>query len=41
MPFSQGVLAERDAFCDLFDTEDKEIGVKAFLAREKAEWRGA
>jgi hypothetical protein len=28
-------------FCALFDTEDKEIGVKAFLAREKAEWRGA
>ena len=41
MPFSRGVLAERDAFCDLFDTEDKEIGVNAFLAREKAEWRGA
>jgi len=40
-PFGQGVLSERDMFCALFDTEDKEIGVTAFLAREKAEWRGA
>ena len=40
-PFSAGILAERDLFCALFDTEDMAIGVKAFLNREKAEWTGA
>ncbi|MBJ03280.1 MAG: crotonase [Euryarchaeota archaeon] len=40
-PFSKGILAERDLFCALFDTEDMAIGVKAFLNREKAEWTGA
>ena len=40
-PFSEGILAERDAFCALFDTADKEIGVNAFINREKAEWTGA
>ncbi|MEE2759209.1 MAG: enoyl-CoA hydratase/isomerase family protein [Candidatus Thermoplasmatota archaeon] len=40
-PFSEGILAEREMFCALFDTDDMEIGVKAFLNREKAEWTGA
>ena len=39
--FSSGILAERDMFCALFDTQDMEIGVDAFLNREKAEWTGA
>jgi enoyl-CoA hydratase len=40
-PFSAGILAERDLFCALFDTADMEIGVKAFLNRDTAEWTGA
>ena len=40
-PFSAGILAERDLFCALFDTQDMAIGVKAFLNRDKAEWTGA
>ena len=40
-PFSAGIEAERDLFCALFDTADMEIGVKAFLNRENAEWTGA
>ena len=40
-PFSAGIQAERDLFCALFDTADMEIGVKAFLNRETAEWTGA
>jgi enoyl-CoA hydratase/carnithine racemase len=41
LPLSEGILAERSAFCALFDTADKEIGVNAFLNRESAEWTGA
>ena len=40
-PFSAGIQSERDLFCALFDTADMEIGVKAFLNRETAEWTGA
>jgi len=40
-PFSAGIESERDLFCELFDTEDMAIGVKAFLNRETAEWTGA
>lgn len=40
LPFSEGILAERSEFIALFDTEDKEIGVKAFLERNDAEWVG-
>lgn len=36
---TQGVATEARAFANLFDTEDKEIGVKAFLNRESAEWK--
>ena len=40
LPFSEGVLMERSEFVALFDTEDKEIGVKAFMERFEAEWVG-
>ena len=40
LPFAEGVLAERSEFVALFDTEDKEIGVSAFLKRKDAEWVG-
>jgi enoyl-CoA hydratase len=36
---SDGIAIEAEAFANLFDSEDKEIGVKAFLAREKPEWK--
>ncbi|DAC47387.1 MAG TPA: enoyl-CoA hydratase, partial [Candidatus Poseidoniales archaeon] len=36
----EGVLTERSEFVALFDTEDKEIGVQAFLERKKPEWVG-
>ena len=36
---TEGVATEARAFAGLFDTEDKEIGVKAFLNREKAQWQ--
>lgn len=38
-PITTGISIEAEAFAGLFDTEDKEIGVQAFLAREKAEWK--
>ena len=38
LPFTEGILTERSEFVALFDTEDKEIGVSAFLKREDAEW---
>jgi len=40
LPFTEGVLAERSEFVALFDTEDKKIGVSAFLERKDAEWVG-
>ena len=40
LPFTEGVLAERSEFVALFDTEDKEIGVKAFLQRSDPKWVG-
>ena len=40
LPFSEGVLTERSEFVALFDTEDKEIGVQAFLQRKNPEWVG-
>ena len=40
LPFTEGVLAERSEFVALFDTEDKEIGVQAFLERKDAKWVG-
>ena len=40
LPFTDGVLAERSEFVALFDTEDKEIGVQAFLDKSDAKWVG-
>ncbi len=40
LPFSEGVLMERSEFVALFDTQDKEIGVRAFLERSNADWVG-
>jgi enoyl-CoA hydratase len=40
LPFTEGVLMERSEFVALFDTEDKEVGVSAFLERSEAEWVG-
>ena len=36
---TDGVAIEADAFADLFDSEDKEIGVQAFINRETAQWK--
>ena len=36
---TEGVATEAKAFAGLFDSEDKEIGVQAFLNREKAQWK--
>jgi enoyl-CoA hydratase len=35
----EGVAIEADAFAGLFDSEDKEIGVHAFLNRETPQWK--
>ncbi|ROZ78231.1 enoyl-CoA hydratase [Ramlibacter sp. WS9] len=35
------LVAEREAFVDLFDTEDQREGVNAFLAKRAAVWRNA
>jgi enoyl-CoA hydratase/carnithine racemase len=40
LSFTDGVLAERSEFVALFDTEDKEIGVRAFLERNEPKWVG-
>ena len=40
LPFTEGILMERSEFVALFDTEDKEVGVSAFLERSEAEWVG-
>ena len=36
---TDGVEIEAVAFANLFDTEDKEIGVQAFLSRSEPEWK--
>jgi enoyl-CoA hydratase len=36
---TKGVATEAKAFANLFDSEDKEIGVKAFLNREQPKWK--
>ncbi len=41
LPLSEGILAERSEFVALFDTDDKEIGVTAFLKRSEAKWKGS
>ena len=36
---TEGVAIEAEAFARLFDSEDKEIGVNAFLNRETPQWK--
>ena len=36
---TDGVAIEAEAFANLFDSEDKEIGVQAFINRETAQWK--
>ena len=36
---TDGVALEAEAFANLFDSEDKEIGVQAFMNRESARWK--
>ncbi len=36
---TEGVKIEADAFASLFDTEDQEIGVQAFINREEPVWK--
>jgi enoyl-CoA hydratase len=40
LPIEEGILYERDLFCLCFSTEDKAEGVKAFLEKRPAEWKG-
>jgi enoyl-CoA hydratase len=40
LAIEEGILYERDLFCLCFSTEDKEEGVKAFLEKRPAQWRG-
>jgi len=35
----EGVAIEAEAFASLFDSEDKEIGVSAFIGRHQAKWQ--
>ena len=39
-PIDEGIKKELRVFSDLFDTEDKEIGVTAFLEKKEPEWKG-
>ena len=38
-PLTAGVAIEAEAFANLFDSEDKEIGVQAFMKRETPRWQ--
>ncbi len=39
LPPRHNLPSEREAFVDLFDTEDQQEGVGAFLAKRKPEWK--
>jgi enoyl-CoA hydratase/carnithine racemase len=36
---TEGVRIEAEAFANLFDSEDKEIGVQAFINRDTPQWK--
>lgn len=40
LAIEEGIAYERDLFCLCFSTEDKEEGVKAFLEKRPAQWKG-
>jgi len=40
LPIEDGLRFERDLFCLCFSTDDMKEGVKAFLEKRQAEWRG-
>ncbi len=40
LPLADGISYERDLFCLCFSTEDMAEGVKAFLGKRPAEWKG-
>jgi enoyl-CoA hydratase len=40
LSIEDGLAYERDLFCLAFSTEDKKEGVKAFLEKRRAEWKG-
>ncbi|HEV7515742.1 MAG TPA: enoyl-CoA hydratase-related protein [Thermoanaerobaculia bacterium] len=40
LAIEDGIAYERDLFCLCFSTEDKEEGVKAFLEKRPAQWKG-
>jgi enoyl-CoA hydratase/carnithine racemase len=37
---TEGVAAERAAFTELFDTEDQDEGMSAFIEKRRPEWKG-
>ncbi len=40
LAIEEGILYERDLFCLLFSTADKDEGVAAFLGKRAAQWQG-
>jgi enoyl-CoA hydratase len=40
LPIEDGLRYERDLFCLCFSTDDMKEGVKAFLEKRQAQWRG-
>jgi enoyl-CoA hydratase len=40
MPLADGLRAERDAFFDLFATQDQREGMQAFMEKRAATWTG-
>ncbi len=40
IPMDEAIKIESKLFANLFDTEDKEIGVTAFLEKKKPDWKG-
>ena len=40
LPLAAGLRAEREAFFDLFATEDQREGMRAFMEKRQATWTG-